>query len=74
VVFPNPSEGNFSIELEAVKQSAVGILSDLNGKEIAVFILKKGQNSIQNEGLAKGTYLLTINIDGISQAKKIVIK
>ena len=74
VVYPNPSEGNFTVEIETVKQSAVGILYDMNGKEIAVYLLKKGENSIQNEGLAKGTYLLTLYIDDQKTTKKISIK
>jgi hypothetical protein len=74
VVYPNPSAGNFTIELENVKQAAFGILTDMNGKQIAVYLLQKGENNLQNEGLAKGTYILSINIDGVNQAKKIVIK
>ena len=74
VIYPNPSEGNFTVDLETVKQSAVGILYDMNGKEIAVYLLKKGENSIQNEGLAKGTYLLTLYINDQKTTKKISIK
>ena len=74
VVFPNPSVGNFTIALENVKQSAIATLSDTNGKQLAVYLLKKGETKIQNEDLAKGTYILSINIDGVTQSKKIIIK
>ena len=74
VVYPNPNSGNFTIELENVKQAASGILTDMNGKQLAIYLLQKGENTFQNEGLAKGTYILSINIDGVTQAKKIVIK
>ncbi|WP_395052265.1 T9SS type A sorting domain-containing protein [Flavobacterium sp.] len=74
VVYPNPSTESFTIALENVKQSAIATLSDLNGKQLAVYLLKKGETKIENEGLAKGSYILSINIDGVSQSKKIIIK
>jgi len=74
VVYPNPSTGDFTIDLETVKQAANAVLFDINGKEIAVYLLKKGENKIENEGLAKGNYVLSINIDGQYSTKKIIIK
>ncbi len=74
VVYPNPSTESFTIALENVKQSAIATLSDLNGKQLAVYLLKKGETKIENEGLAIGSYILSINIDGVTQSKKIIIK
>ncbi|MFK7784280.1 MAG: PKD domain-containing protein [Crocinitomicaceae bacterium] len=65
VVFPNPSHGEFAIQIEATKNSLIG-LELINGAGQGVFSsqeeLKAGENELQihQSQLSKGLYLLKI--------------
>ncbi len=73
-IFPNPNSGNFNIKIADFKKEATATLYDFNGKKIQDFTLTKGVNNIENESLAKGTYILFISVDDKTEAKQIVIK
>jgi hypothetical protein len=73
-IFPNPNSGNFNIKIADFKKEATATLYDSNGKKIQDFTLTKGVNIIENESLAKGTYILFISVDDKTEAKQIVIK
>jgi len=74
VISPNPNDGNFTITALDFKETATAILYDMNGKVIATVVLEKGENHIQKGGLAKGTYIVSLLVDGKSEARKIIIK
>jgi Secretion system C-terminal sorting domain len=73
-ISPNPNTGNFNIKVDNFIETAVAVLTDMTGKEIATYTLHKGENKIQNEGLSKGTYLVVLKIDGKQEARQIIIK
>jgi hypothetical protein len=73
-IFPNPNSGNFNIKIADFKKEATATLYDFNGKKIQDYTLTKGVNNIENESLAKGTYILFISVDDKTEAKQIVIK
>ena len=73
-IYPNPSNGTFTIKIDTVKESASAILYDLNGRTIDTFTLKQGENTIVKEGLSRGYYIVSTTIDGITSAQKIKVK
>ena len=74
VITPNPNSGTFNINVKDYKAFASATLTDISGKEIATYTLQKGDNKIQNERLAKATYLVVLKIDGKQEARQIIIK
>lgn len=73
-ISPNPNTGTFSILVDNFKVSASATLLDMTGKEIGVYTLQKGDNKIEREGLAKGTYFISLLIDSQTDTRKIIIK
>jgi hypothetical protein len=73
-IFPNPNDGNFTIQVDAATQNASATLIDNTGKEIANYTLHQGENSIQNAGVAKGSYFVILKVDGQQEARQIMIK
>lgn len=76
VVSPNPTDGNFKVDMRNVKPNRVTfIITDLNGKEVHRSV---GENEDSFDfnvtGVSKGTYLLYINADKGQSVKKVVIK
>jgi hypothetical protein len=74
VISPNPNNGNFSIKVNNFIESATAILTDVTGKEISSYILNKGENKIQNEGLTQGTYFVILIVDGKQETRQIIVK
>ena len=73
-VYPNPNDGNFVIEVDNFKTSAMASISDITGKQLGFYLLKKGENKIENEILVKGVYDVLIMVDDKTETKKIIIK
>ncbi len=73
-IYPNPNNGIFTIKLDKVRLFATATLNDTTGKEIATYILKKGDNKIEQEGLASGTYSIILEVDGKTETRQIIIK
>lgn len=73
-LYPNPNNGNFYINIDDIKESASAVLNDSAGKHIKTFTLKKGENRIDSEGIAKGNYIVVLIIDGKKESRQIIIK
>ncbi len=74
VVYPNPNNGTFLIKLDKNTVNAKATLYDLSGKELAVYVLKKGDNKVEKAGLASGSYNLLLEVDGKTESRQIIIK
>ncbi len=73
-ISPNPNSGIFNIKVTDFNNSATAILNDFSGNEIQSFTLRRGDNKIEKEGLAKGTYFIVLKVDGKQESRQIVIK
>ena len=73
-ISPNPNNGSFTITVLDFKDSATAILFDMNGRVITTAVLSKGENKIEKTGLAKGTYIVSLLVDGQPEARQIIIQ
>ncbi|MGL5891758.1 MAG: T9SS type A sorting domain-containing protein [Bacteroidia bacterium] len=74
-VYPNPSNGNFTVQLDAVADNATAELYNALGERIQTVNISNTSTVVfNNENLAKGIYLIRI-INGESvSAKQIIIE
>jgi hypothetical protein len=73
-IFPNPSSGIFVIENDHISEGVMYFrITDLTGQTIYSGDLHQGKNSLQAGTIAKGVYLLKIDIDQQQLVRKIVI-
>ena len=70
-VFPNPSDGIFTIEYTENK-SCEYTLSDLCGKNVAQGKLSFGQNNLNLQGFPNGMYVISIYSDNTTLKYKII--
>lgn len=69
-IYPNPSNGNFNIEIDENLMGAKATVYNLLGQKIKDFELK---TSTTNQFLNKGIYLLEIEKDGNKTTKKLIV-
>ena len=79
VLFPNPGEGDFMLDLNADKNESVTIeVFNVTGQKVANenWIVKSGHNqhSLDLKGMAKGNYIVRIAAAGGALSIKTVIK
>ena len=73
LVYPNPTDGKFTIEYETEADSYIITLSDAFGKTLLRRKVSEQMVQFDLNGLPSGTYLLTIE-DGSNKVTKKVIK
>lgn len=73
-IYPNPNSGTFNIKIVEFKKEATATLYDYSGKKIKDFNLTKGENRIENDGLAKGNYFMVVTVDEKSNVEQLIIK
>jgi hypothetical protein len=73
-ISPNPNSGTFAIKISHAVGTASASISDWSGKFIGRYVLGQGDNTIENEGLASGTYTITLDVDGKTETRKIIIR
>jgi Secretion system C-terminal sorting domain len=73
-IYPNPNSGNFNVKVIDFKKGATATLYDSTGKKIKDFDLNKGENRIQDEGLAHGNYYIAITVDAKTDVEQLIIK
>lgn len=69
-IYPNPSNGNFNIEIDQDLIGSKATIYNLLGQKIKNFELK---TSTTNQTLNKGIYLLEIEKDGDKTSKKLIV-
>jgi hypothetical protein len=72
VVFPNPSNGLFTLELPQGVSNKYAIVSDIQGRVVKTFSIDKGQRNIKIDlqGCEQGIYFLNVDSNNI----KIVVE
>jgi len=71
LVYPNPSNGIFNIEIDENIIGAKASIYNLLGQKVKDFSLKT--TTTINQYLNKGIYLLEIEKDGNKTAKKLIV-
>jgi hypothetical protein len=71
LLFPNPNNGNFKVVLNV---PALAIISDTAGRAIKTLNLQKGENDIKAEGIAKGTYIISFEVNGKKETRQFIVK
>jgi len=69
-VYPNPSNGNFNIEIDENLIDAKATIYNLLGQKVKDFDLN---STTTNQNLNKGVYLIEIEKDGHKTTKKLII-
>lgn len=72
-IFPNPNDGNFSVNVPEFKKEAIVTMIDESGKEIGVHTLKAGLNRISQRDMPTGQYFLILNLDGVYSMHKLQV-
>ncbi len=73
-VFPNPTNGNISVTLGEGNISNLQVFNLLGQQVMETAGSKATQQTINVAHLAKGTYLLLINVDGKQAQQKFVLQ
>lgn len=71
-VYPNPNNGNFTVEVPVFENTAVLEMYDISGRLVRTRKLEQGSNAV-NENLTTGTYILLFKVDGAQSVRKIEI-
>lgn len=74
IISPNPNTGRFNIKILDFIEYASATLNDFSGNEIKTFTLQKGENKIENIDLKKGTYFVTLKVDGKQETRQVIVK
>jgi tRNA-binding EMAP/Myf-like protein len=79
IVYPNPNSGNFGITLYSAKEASLRIeLSDAIGQTVFADVMKVnvGENkiAIADKNLAKGIYLLKVDIGENRYLNKVIVQ
>lgn len=69
-LYPNPSNGTFTIEIDQNLMGAKTTIFNLLGQKIKDFELK---TTTTHQNLSKGIYLLQIEKDGNKTTKKLIV-
>ncbi len=78
-ILPNPNSGDFTISVKHYENTniSIGIFNSLNQKvyELNEFFLEKDlAENISIQGFPKGLYILHVSGEGISYAKKLIVR
>lgn len=73
-IYPNPSEGIFTVEVNDISGTKTLTLQDMTGKVISTHVTEKTTVEFQQSQLSSGVYLLHIESNGAMVNKKIVVQ
>jgi thiol-disulfide isomerase/thioredoxin len=78
IVFPNPASSEVNVSFEATNNDYVVALMDLQGRVISAKNMTNLNGtqvvSFSTENVAKGSYIVTVTVDGLTTTKNVVIK
>ncbi|MEY3100051.1 MAG: hypothetical protein RIS63_950 [Bacteroidota bacterium] len=77
-VYPNPASSEVNVSFEATNNDYAVSLMDLQGRVIAAKNMTNLNGtqvvSFSTENVAKGSYIVTVTVDGLTTTKNVVIK
>jgi serine protease AprX len=77
-VYPNPASSEVNVSFEATNNDYAVALMDLQGRVIATKNLTNLNGtqvvSFSTENVAKGSYIVTVTVEGLTTTKNVVIK
>lgn len=77
-VYPNPASSEVNVSFEATNNDYAVALMDLQGRVIAAKNMTNLNGtqvvSFSTENVAKGSYIVTVTVDGLTTTKNVVIK
>jgi hypothetical protein len=73
MVYPSPSNGNFTVEVGKSFGAASVSIVDLSGKEVYSLNRLEEARTLLNLPLTKGLYMVIVQVDGITYKKKLII-
>lgn len=59
MIWPNPSQGQFSIKIDGVTDAKEAVITDITGKTVQRLLIQ-GQKQVNVNGLSIGSYILSI--------------
>jgi len=72
-IYPNPSNGDFTLTSDATHLNTEIVVSDFYGKLVYVDKLNLNHKQINLSNLSSGIYMITLTQNGISTTKKIIL-
>lgn len=78
IIYPNPASSEVNVSFEATNNDYAVSLMDLQGRVIAAKNMTNLNGtqvvSFSTENVAKGSYIVTVTVDGLTTTKNVVIK
>ena len=71
-VYPNPTNGDVTIAVDAVNESTVSVVN-MNGQEVQTHALSGGVQEIQLRNLLPGAYFVQLHYGAYKMTKKLVV-
>jgi len=72
-IYPNPSNGNFTLIADATHSNTEIVVSDFYGKLVYADKLNSNHKQINLSNLSSGIYMITLTQNGMSTTKKIIL-
>jgi hypothetical protein len=73
-IFPNPSTGIYTIQLEEASEGSLIEITNALGQKVKAFEVKGLRSELNLTGFTKGIYIVTISSNGSKTTKKIILE
>ena len=73
-VYPNPSKGNFNIDLGSTVENAQIAVMDINGRIVYENVITTSTTQVDLSNVEKGVYFLQITVNGERTNRKLIVQ